>query len=68
MEAQLETLNWMCLSNPVEGFLNVALSLIHPDLFCCGLDMLKELRKRDGSRQIANEWQLVFTGIVVIVN
>lgn len=58
----------MLLSNEVEGFLNLTLSLINPGLFKCGLNMLKKLRGADETKKISSEWQSVYTGVAVISN
>jgi hypothetical protein len=42
--------------------------LIHPELFKCGLAMLKKLRLLDTTMNIAREWQSVNSGISVISN
>ena len=59
---------WLKISNQVERFLNLTLSLIHPDLFKCGLAMLLLLRQNDQTRAVADKWQSVYTGISVISN
>lgn len=48
--------------------MNLTLSLINPDLFRTGLDMLKSLRHTHGTEDIALRWQSVYTGIAVICN
>lgn len=58
----------MEFSSDVEKFINLTLSLIHPDLFQCGLSMLQELRKLDSTRDIAQEWQPVYSGVAIISN
>ena len=55
-------------SNRVERFLNLTLSLIHPDLFQTGLGILKKLRHLKTTDAIAEEWQSVYTGVNVISN
>jgi hypothetical protein len=40
----------------VEKFLNMVLSLIHPDLFESGVLMLRKLRDLDATKAIASEW------------
>jgi hypothetical protein len=59
---------WMKLSNDVETFLNLTLSLIHPDLYDSGLLMLQRLRQLEGTKDIALKWQSVCTGISIISN
>jgi|ERR1700679_347910 hypothetical protein len=59
---------WMESSKKVEIFLNMTLSLIHPELFESGLLMLQKLRKLDDTKDIARLWQSVYTGINVIGN
>jgi hypothetical protein len=56
------------ISNEVERHLNITLSLIHPELFQCGLEMLRQLRLSNNTNQIALEWQSVCTGIAIISN
>jgi hypothetical protein len=52
----------------VEIFLNLVLSLIHPDLFKSGVLMLQRLRALQTTKAIASEWQSVYTGIQIISN
>lgn len=59
---------WLKKSNEVERFLNTTLSLIHPDLFRSGLEMLELLRASNDTKEIAFEWQSVYTGIAIICN
>jgi 2-oxoglutarate-Fe(II)-dependent dioxygenase family protein len=61
-------LDWVKNTNEMERFLNLTLSLIHPDLFRSGLLMLHKLRELEATREVAKEWQSVFTGISVISN
>ena len=49
-------------------FLNLALSLTHPDLYECGLLMLQRLRQLETTKEIAQAWQSVYTGISIINN
>jgi hypothetical protein len=58
----------MKLSNEIEKFLNLTLSLIHPELFKCGLEILQKLRQSELTKEIALEWQSVYTGIAIICN
>jgi hypothetical protein len=58
----------MKMANEPERFLNLTLSLIHPELFKSGLMMLRKLRQLEGTQGIAEEWQSVYTGIAVISN
>jgi hypothetical protein len=51
-----------------ERFLNLVLSLIHPELFESGVLMLQKLRTLDATKTIALEWQSVYTGIQIISN
>jgi hypothetical protein len=60
--------DWLEHSNNFERFLNITLSLIHPELFKCGLDILEKLRQLDDTTEIATKWQSVYTGIAVISN
>jgi hypothetical protein len=48
--------------------LNLTLSLIHPELYRCGLDILHKLRASGHTAEIAKEWQSVYTGIAIISN
>ena len=54
------------MSDDVEKFLNLTLSLINPDLFQCGLEMLRKLHLSEQTKDIAQQWQLVYTGIAVM--
>jgi hypothetical protein len=56
------------MSNEVERFLNLTVSLINPNLFESGLQMLRQLRKLEKTKEIAKEWQSIYTGISVISN
>jgi hypothetical protein len=67
-ENRSETSNWLKKSNDVERFLNLTLSLINPDLFQTGLEMLRRLRSSDTTEDIAEQWQSVYTGIAIISN
>lgn len=60
--------SWMQITNDVERFINLTLSLIHPGLFQTGLTMLQELRKLDTTKDIARQWQSVYTGISIVSN
>ena len=55
-------------SNYLEKFLNLTLSLINPGLFKQGLDMLHKLCQLDTTKEIAQQWQSVYTGISIIWN
>jgi hypothetical protein len=55
-------------SRDAEVFLNLTLSLIHPELFASGLLMLRGLRVLPPTQTIAREWQSVYTGIQTISN
>jgi len=59
---------WLELSKEVEIFLNLTLSLINPDQFQSGLQMLQMLRESEKTKEIAHRWQSVYTGIAVISN
>ena len=59
---------WMEASNYLEKFLNLTLSLINPGLFKQGLDMLHKLRQLDTIKEIAQQWQSIYTGISIICN
>ena len=56
------------MSNGVEKFLNLTLSLINPDLFHSGLEMLQRLRRSELTKDVAQQWQSVYTGIAIICN
>ena len=56
------------MSDDVENFINLTLSLINPDLFQCGLEMLQKLHLSEQTKDIAQQWQFVYTGIAVICN
>ena len=58
----------MKFSKPAESFLNLTLSLINPELFTTGLQMLRELRQLDTTKDIAEKWQSVYSGISIISN
>src|SRR5271168_2955243 len=58
----------MKMANDPERFLNLTLSLIHPELFKSGLLMLRKLRQLEGTQGIAKEWQSVYNGISIILN
>jgi hypothetical protein len=60
--------HWIKLSNEVERFLNLTLSLTHPNLFESGILMLQSLRELETTKEVAEEWQSVYTGISVISN
>lgn len=60
--------NWLTMSNDMERFLNLTLSLIHPELFQSGLLMLKKLRELESTRDIALKWQSIYTGVAIISN
>jgi hypothetical protein len=64
----LQTSNWLQASDDVEKFINLTLSLINPDLFQSGLEMLRKLRLLEKTGDIAQQWQSVYTGIAVICN
>ena len=55
-------------SNYIENFLNLTLSLINLGLFKQGLDMLHKLCQLDTTKEIAQQWQSVYTGISIICN
>lgn len=59
---------WLKKSNRLERFLNLTISLINPQLFRSGLEMLRKLRNLGETEEIANRWQSVYTGIAVISN
>ena len=60
--------DWIQNSNHIERFLNLTLSLIHPELFKSGLQMLHKLRRYSGTKEVTQEWQSVYTGIGIISN
>ena len=59
---------WLELSYSFERFLNLTISLIHPELFQCGLEILQKTRTLETTSEIAKKWQSVFTGIAIISN
>ena len=60
--------DWLRTSNEFERILNLTLSLIHPELFKCGLEILQKLRLSRQTMEIAKKWQSVYTGISIISN
>jgi hypothetical protein len=56
------------MTNEVERFINLTLSLINPDLFQSGSEMLRSLRDMENTKNIADRWQSVYSGIAVICN
>ena len=56
------------MSDDVEKFINLTLSLINPDLFRSGLEMLQKLRLLEKTKDVAQCWQSVYTGIAIICN
>ena len=60
--------DWLQKSNNFERFLNLTLSLIHPEMFKCGLQILQQLRVSGDTAEIAKKWQSVYTGIAIISN
>ena len=68
MQRHLGSSDWVGLSNELEEFTNLALSLTHPNLFESGLLMLQRLRQLETTKEIAEEWQSVYTGIAIISN
>lgn len=67
-ELHLGSPQWMEFSNDVERFANLTLSLIHPEFFQCGLQMLQKLRTLESTKDIAGDWQSVCTAIQIICN
>jgi hypothetical protein len=59
---------WIKETYTMERFFNLTLSLIHPDLFFSGLQMLQKLRESEETKGIADKWQSVFSGINMIAN
>jgi hypothetical protein len=60
--------SWLESTREVEKIINLTLSLIHPDQFKCGLQMLRKLRDMKDTKGVALIWQSVFTGVSVIGN
>ena len=58
----------MEISKEVESFLNLTLSLVHPELFKSGFLMLQKLRHLEKTSAVASEWQSVYSGIAIICN
>ena len=56
------------MTNEVEIFLNLTLSLINPVLFQMGLEMLQKLHDIDLTKGIAHKWQSVYSGRAIISN
>ena len=54
------------MSDDVEKFLNLTLSLINPDFFQSGLEMLRKLHLSEQTKDITQQWQSVYTSIAVI--
>ena len=52
----------------LEKFVNLTLSLIHPELFQSGLLMLQKLRWLLTTKDVALRWQSVHTGIAIVCN
>jgi hypothetical protein len=67
-QSHLGCSDWIELSKEVETFINHALSLINPHLFASGLQILQKLREGEKTKEIAEEWQSVYTGISIISN
>jgi hypothetical protein len=67
-QVYLGSSQWLRISNNVERFVNLTLSLINPDLFRSGLSMLRKLRDLKETAEIASIWQSVYTGIAIISN
>jgi 2-oxoglutarate-Fe(II)-dependent dioxygenase family protein len=59
---------WMKITKDLENFINLMLSLIHPELYNPGLSMLQSLREINATKEVALNWQSVYTGISVISN
>jgi hypothetical protein len=59
---------WIKLSNEFERFINLSLSLTHPDLYEAGLAMLEQLRELETTKEVARDWQSVYNGIAIISN
>jgi hypothetical protein len=67
-QRHLGSSEWLRVTNDIERFINLTLSLIHPELFESGLNILQTLRETGMTKDIAHEWQSVYTGISVISN
>lgn len=67
-QSHLGCSDWITQSDKVERFINLTLRLINPGLFESGLRILQKLRKLETTRDIASQWQSVYTGISVISN
>lgn len=68
MKSDLGQLSWLELSKDVERFLNLTLSLINPDLYRSGLEMLRKLRKLESTKGVALKWQSVHSGVAIVSN
>ena len=58
----------MNATKAVERFLNLTLSIIHPDLFKSGALVLQKLQELETTMDVASEWELVYTRIQIISN
>jgi hypothetical protein len=64
----LGSAKWLKTSVELEATVNLTLSLIHPELYKCGLLMLQKLRQEDATAEIASKWQSVHTRISIVSN
>src|SRR5882762_1470469 len=60
--------HWLNATKAVETFLNLTLSIIHPDLFKSGALVLQMLWELETTMDVALEWESVYTGIQIISN
>jgi hypothetical protein len=67
-QSHLGCSDWIQLSKEVEMFLNHTLSLLNPHMFESGLEILGKLRQGEKTKEIAEQWQSVYTGISIISN
>lgn len=68
LRTQIESKDWLDNITGVEQYINVLLSLTHPDLYDNARIALDRLRMTDSTKEIAVLWTSVFTGIAVIAN
>jgi hypothetical protein len=56
------------MSNDLERFMNLTLSLVDPELFKSGLEALQRLRCMEETKDVALRWQSVYSGISIVCN
>lgn len=60
--------NWVKEVAEVEEYLNVVTAMVNPDQFDAGKTALQQLRMADNTKDVANIWTSIFSGIGLIVN